>query len=112
MNTFLDLLILVVMVLAAVSLLAVVLMFLVKNPKVRRVCLWIVAALGVYVGYVGVRIMWINSAGQTALAVLLALVGIGAVVLERVSRGNEKRFLIARIMASAALVAGMLNAFM
>ena len=111
MTTFLDLLIVVVMALAAVGLVAMVLMFLVKNRKISQVCLWIVAALGVYMGYVGVRIMWINSSAQSLLAVLMALTSIGALVLERLSRHNSKQFRLAQIMASAALIVGMLNAF-
>lgn len=112
MNTFLDLLIVVVLALAAVSLVAMVLMFLVKNRKVSRVCLWIVAALGIYMGYVGLRIMWVNSAAQSALAVLMALAAIGSIVMERLSRENRKMYLVAQIMASAALIVGMFNAFM
>lgn len=112
MDTFLDLLIVVVLGLAAVSLVAIVLMFLVKNTKVRRVCLWLVAALGVYIGYVGIRINCFGFLPEMLLAGAMALAGIGAVVLERLSKGDEKQFLIARIMASAALVVGLLNAFM
>lgn len=112
MNTFLDLLIVVVMVLAVVSLVAMVLMFLVKNRKVSRVCLWIVAALGIYMGYVGLRIMWVNSLAQSALAVMMALTAIGSIVLERLSRDNYKMYLTAQIMASAALIVGMFNAFL
>ena len=111
MITSLDLLIVVVLALAAVSLLAMVLMFLVKNRKVSRVCLWIVAVLGIYMGYVGFRIMWINSAVQAALAVLMGLTAAASIVLERLSRDNPKIHLIAKIMASAALVIGMFNAF-
>ena len=111
MDTFLDLLIVVVMALSAVSIIATALMFLVKHTGVRRVCLWIVAALSVYMGYVGLRIMWINSTEQSLLAVLAALAGIAAIVLERLSKGSGKRFLTARILASAALAVGMLNAF-
>ena len=111
MDTFLDLLIVVVLALAAVSLVAMALMFLVKNAKVRRVCLWIVAALGIYMGYVGARINFPGFMPEVIIAGAMALAAIGAVVLERLSKGNEKKFLIARIMASAALVAGMLNAF-
>ena len=88
------------------------LMFLVKNKKVKRVCLYLVAALGVYMGYVGFRIMWVNSLAQTGLAVALALAAIGAVVLERLSKGSEKKFLLSQVLASAALVIGMFNAFM
>ena len=112
MVTFLDLLVVVVMVLCAVSLVAMALMFLVKNKKVKRICLYLVAALGVYMGYVSFRIMWVNSLAQTGLAVALALAAIGAVVLERLSKGSEKKFLLSQILASASLVLGMFNAFM
>ena len=111
MNTFLDLLILVVMVLAAVSLVAMVLMFLVKNKVVKRICLYLVAGLGIYVGYVGLRILWPMFPGQSLIAVLVAMTAIGSVVLERLSRNNKKLFLTAQILASAALFVGMLNAF-
>ena len=112
MNTFLDLLIVVVLALTAVSLVAMVLMFLVKNRKVSQVCFWIIAALGIYMGYVGLRIMWVNSLAQSALAVLMALIAIGSIVLERLSRDNHKMYLAAQIMASTALIVGMFNAFM
>lgn len=111
MNTFLDLLIVVVLALAAVSLVAMVLMFLVKNKTVKRICLYLVAALGIYMGYVGLQILWPGFVGQCAIAVLGALTSIGAMVLERLSRDNHKKFLLAQIMASAALIVGMLNAF-
>ena len=111
MTTFLDLLIVVVMAMAAVSLVAMALMFLVKNRKISQVCLWIVAALGIYMGYVGLRIMWVNSAAQSLLAVLMALTAVGALVFERLSRNNSKQFRLAQIMAAVALIVGMFNAF-
>ena len=112
MITFLDLLVVVVMVLCTVSLVAMALMFLVKNKKIKRLCLYLVAALGVYMGYVGCRILWPGFLSQVILAVAMALTGIGAVVLERVSKGSEQKFLLAQVLASAALVIGMFNAFM
>ena len=45
------------------------------------------------------------------IAVLAAMASIGSVVLERLSRDNKKLFLTAQIMASAALLVGMFNAF-
>lgn len=111
MYTALDLLIIVVMALAAASLLALALMFLIKHAKVRRVCFWIVALLAVYVGYVGIRIHFPGFMLQMLLAGGLALTAVGAVVLERLSKDSEKKFLLARILASVALVAGMFNAF-
>lgn len=110
MNTFLDLLIVVAMVLLAASLVSVALMFLVKNKTVKRVCLWIVAALGIYMGYVGLRIMGTTFMGQALLALLMALVAIGAVVLERLSKNHPKLFLTAQIASAVALFVGMANA--
>lgn len=111
MNTFLDLLILFVMVFAAVSLVAMLLMFLVKNKVVKRICLYLVAALGIFVGCVGLRILWPNFLGQSGVAVLTVLAAVGSVVLERLSRDSGKRFLTAQILATAALVVGLFNAF-
>lgn len=111
MTTFLDLLILVVLALAAVSMVAMVLMFLVRNRTVRRVCLYIVAALGIYMGYVGFQILWPGFAYQAALAILAALASVGAVVLERVGRDSSRKRLTAEVMASVSLIVGMLNAF-
>lgn len=108
----LDLLVVVFMILAAASLLAMVLMFLIKNKYVRRVCLYIVAALGLYIGYVGIRIHFPGFyMGRMVLAGLLALTSVGAFVLERVGHKNPKLFLLARILAAAALVMGIINAF-
>lgn len=112
MGTFLDLLIIVSMVLIASGLLSLVLMFLVKNQKIQRVCFYIAVALSLYAGYVGVQINWLDFGGQAVLAVVLALVSVGALVLERIKKSDDKMFLCARIAASAALVAGIVNALL
>lgn len=112
MFTYLDLLIVVVMALAAASLLALALMFLVKNRTAQRVCFYIVAALGVYIGTVGFRINWPGFTIQVGLAVVLALACVGAVALERLKKDDERMFRLARIMAAVGLVAGMANAFL
>ena len=111
MTTFLDLLILVVLALAAVSLIATVLMFLVKNKTVKRVCLYLAAALGIYVGGVGLYILWPMYLGQSVIALLTILTAVGAVVMERLSKERRAMFLTAEIMAAAALFVGMINAF-
>lgn len=112
MFTSLDLLIIVSMALIAASFLSVVLMFLIRNIKVQRVCFWITAALGVYIGYVGIRITCMDFDGQAILAAAMALVSIGAFALERVRKGNDKMFLYARIAAASALIIGTANALL
>ena len=112
MFTFLDLLIIVSMVLIAASFLSLVLMFLIRNQKVQRVCFYIAVALSLYIGYVGVRVNWQGFEGQAILAAVLALVSIGAFVLERVKKNNDKVFLYSRIAAAVALVIGTANALL
>lgn len=112
MVTFLDLLVVVSMVLMASSFLSLLLMFLVKNKKVQRVCFYISVALSLYVSYVGFRINGLGFFEQAILAVLLGLVSIGAVVLERVKKNDDKMFLTARLATLGALVIGLINALM
>lgn len=109
--TSLDYLILAAAGLAAAGLLGMALMFFSKNEKVKHISFYAASALGVYLGYVGVRIMWMNSMAQSVLAVLLALISIGALVLVQVKGNNRKVFQIARTMSSLAVVVGMMNAF-
>jgi len=110
MFTFLDLLVIVSMLLIAASLVSLVLMFLIRNKTVRRVCFYLAVALSVYIGFVGVRINWPGFTGQAVLAVVMALISAAALVLERVRKNDEKWFLAARIAAAAALVIGTANA--
>lgn len=112
MFTFLDLLLVVGMVLIASSLLCLVLMFAIRNKTVKRVFFYITVGLGLYIGYVGARINWLDFAGQMVIAVLLALVGVGALVLSLVRKNDDKAFLIARLMSGAALIAGVANALL
>lgn len=112
MITFLDLLVIVSMALIAASLLALVLMFLVRNHTVRRVCFYITVALSLYIGYVGIRINWPDFFGQAVLAAVLALISVAALVLERVRKNDDKIFLYSRIAAAAALALGVVNALL
>ena len=48
---------------------------------------------------------------QVIPAVLMALTGIGALALERLSKDSGRKLLIAKIAASIALVVGMFDAF-
>ena len=113
MFTSLDLLIIVFMALAAMTLLSLALMFLIRNTTARRVCFYVASALGLYVSWVGFRI---GIAGvfpiQIAVGIVTALLCIGAFVLERVCKGNPKAFLAARILSAAALVIGFFNAIL
>lgn len=106
----LDLLVIVGLALAVAGLLSVCLMFLVKNRRFRQICLYFAAALGVYIGTVGLRILWLDYPGQASVSAVLMLGCVGAVVLERLSKGDEKKFLLARILAAVGVVLGFIVA--
>ena len=111
MFTSMDLLIIVVLALFAAGIAALALMFLLKNNTAKRICLYIVAALGLYIGYAGAYINYPGFMTQVVLAVLFALAGAAAVVIERIKK-SETAPLLSRVIAAAALVLGMANAFL
>ena len=106
--TFLDLLVIVSGGLATAGLLVLVAMFLLKSEKARRVCLYIAAALGVYLGYVGYRVNAMSFGAGSIIALVLALAAVGAVVLDRLVARRD----IPRIVAAVSVVGGMMNAFL
>lgn len=112
MFTFLDLLVVVFLVVAALGLLSVCLMFLTRNRVIQRICIYVAAALGLFAGYASVETFGSLFPGQMMVGVALALVGVAAVVLERMSKGNEKMFNLARILAAVSAVLGIVNAFL
>ena len=90
MLTSLDWLIIVFMGLTAATLLSLCLMFLLRNKTGKRVCLYIVSALALFVSYVA---LYIGLAGwfpgQIFFGALTALAAVGAVVLDIVSKNSE-----------------------
>ena len=113
MFTSLDLLVVVFMALSAAPLLSLCLMLLLKNKTAKRVFFYIVSALGLYLSWVGFRIGFGGMFPiQMAIGILTALICIGAFVLERVKKGNDKAFFIARMMSAATLLIALWNAIL
>ena len=108
----LELLIIVAMVLIAASLLALCLMFLVRNQRIKKVSFYIVAALGIYMGYIGFRIGSFLFLGQTVMGIVVAAAGAAAIALAVVGKNNERMVKIAQLVAVAALLVGFINAFL
>lgn len=113
MFTSLDWLIIVGMGLVAASLLALCLMFLLKNKLGKRICFYGVAALALCVSFIAFEIGlggWFE--GQMFFGALTALSAVGAIVLDFIGKNNEKYRKIARIVAAAALIVGFANALL
>lgn len=112
MFTSLDLLVLVFLAIAASTLLSLCLMFLIRNKIAKRIFFYVTLALGLFTAWGGFSIGFVGwFPGQIALSAVVVLMCVGAFVLERVCKKNDKMFLIARITSAAALVIGILNAF-
>ena len=112
MTTFLDLLVVVAWGLVAAGVLVLAVLFLVKNDRVRRACLYIAAGLGMYLGYVGFRVNAMSDGIGGLLALVLALVGLGAVVLDRfLSQEASFRKFIPQLAAAVSVLGGLANAF-
>lgn len=113
MLTSLDWLVIAFMGLAVLTLLSLCLMFLPKNKKVKRIVTYIAVALALYMAGVGLHIGFLGwFVTQIALGIITVLMSIGAVVLDILSKGNEKMLRISRIVAAAALVLGFANALL
>ena len=106
--TFLDLLVVVSGGVAAAGVLVLAAMFLLKSERARRVCLYIAAGLGLYMGYVGYRINAMSFGSGSMIALVLALGSAAAVVLDRFL---DRKF-VPRMVAAVSLVGGMMNAFL
>lgn len=113
MFTSLDLLVIVFLILAVVTVLSLALMFLIRNRTAKKVFFYITTALSLYIAWVGFRI---GLGGyfliQMAAGIVASLMSIGAFVVQIVNKDNEKMFLIARIISAAALVLGFFNAIL
>lgn len=107
----LDLMIVVFMIVSVMSLLSLGLMFLVRSSQVKKICFYIVAALGIYIGSVGIRIGKFVFPVQTAVGVIVAVVSVVAIVLVVTNKDDKKKFQMAQLMAAAALICGFVNAF-
>ena len=112
MPNSLDLLVIVSVALAAVSLLSLCLLFLIRNPRIKALFFYIVAALGICTGYIGFRIGAFLFPAQTAVGVAVAVVSTAAIALFATGRNSERRTKIAQFAASGSLLIGFANAFL
>lgn len=104
-----DLMIIIVLAVAAAGLLALSLMFLSKNEKLKKVFTYIAGAIGIYASSIGVSIGWPYFMGQAVAGITLIAVGAAAIVMAIIAKDNVKKNRIARILAAASLVLGMAN---
>ena len=112
MITFLDLMVIIALVLLGGSIVAALLMFLLKNKKAKKVFLYISLVLALYLASIGLRIGFLGYfESQMFLSFIVILLVVGSIVLDVLSKKNEKFPLISRVVALIAVVFGFLSAF-
>lgn len=110
MMTNLDLLVIVFMAMTAVTLLAIVLMFLVKHPVVKKVSFWFLALQGMLLAVLNHLMTPLEFTGELALGWGLGGLSVAALLMSLLSK-NEKTHKIARILVAVAAVVGMVSTF-
>ena len=96
---------------SAASLLAVCLMFILKNKMARKIIFFFLTVQGMLVSALNALMTPFTYPGKLALGWGLGAVSVAALLLELCGKG-EKKSLIARIMVTASVVLGMINAFL
>ncbi len=110
MMNSLDLLVIVFMAMSAVSLLAVCLMFLMKNETVKKACFWLLTLQGLLVSWLNAMMTPLGFPGELAFGWIFGGMSVAALLLALLGKG-EKHIRLARILAAASVVLGMINAF-
>lgn len=110
MITALDALVLVFMGMSALSLLAICLMFLIRKDLVKKICFYFLALDGMAVSVMNALMTPGTFPGELAIGWGLGALSIVALLLQ-VCGKDEKRFMIARILVTVSVIAGMFNAF-
>ncbi len=94
-----------------ISIVAVALLYLSKNDKLKKVLLYFLSAWSVVVAYCGVLSTGGFAFSDGLFSIVFGLIGITAPFIQLISK-NENRFQIARILVTISVVAGMVDCFL
>ena len=107
----LDALIIAFMIMSLVSMIGVILIYLVKNEKMKKGLLNFLTVWGMIIAYCGVRSTPSYMISSTIVTWAIGALSVVALLIQLCSK-NENRFKIARILATVSVVAGMIDCFM
>ena len=107
----LGLLVITFMVMSLVSVVGVILLYAVKNEKVKKGMFYFLAIWGMIVAYCGVLSTPGYMLGETIISWALGGLSVVALLIQLCMK-KEKRFQIARVLVTISVVAGMIDCFM
>ncbi len=107
----LALLVIAFMVMSVISIIGVALLYLIKNEKIKKGIFYFLVAWGMVIAFFNIKSIPIYMTGEILLAGALGAVGVAALVIQLVSK-KEKKFQVAKILATVSVVVGMIDCFM
>lgn len=107
----LALLVIAFMVMSLVSVVGVILLYAVKNTKVKKGMFYFLAIWGMIIAYCGVLSTPAYMLSEVVISWLLGGLSVVALLIQLCMK-NEKRFQIARVLVTISVVAGMIDCFM
>ncbi|MBR6700266.1 MAG: hypothetical protein IKL72_00890 [Firmicutes bacterium] len=103
-------LVLTFIVMSVISVIGIILMFLVKNEKVKNGLFYFMTVWGMIVAYCNASGLPENWTGAIALAWGLGAMSVAALLVQLCMKG-EKKFLISRLLVTVSVAAGVLDCF-
>lgn len=107
----LALLVITFMVMSLVSVVGVILLYATKNEKIKKGMFYFLAIWGMIIAYCGVLSTPDYMLGEIIISWLLGGLSVIALLIQLCTK-KEKRFLIARILVTISVVAGIIDCFM
>lgn len=94
-----------------VSIVAVALLYLSKNDKVKKGLLYFLSVWAVILSYCGVLSTPEYLMTEILISLAWGVMGIAGLLTQLISK-NENKFQIARVLITIAIIAGMIDCFM
>ena len=96
---------------SVISIIALVLIYFLKNEKVKKGLLYFLSVWGIIIAYCGVLSTPGYMTGEILITVLIGTLAAIAFLMQKFSK-KENKFQIARILVSISVVAGMIDCFL
>lgn len=106
----LDLLIIVFGVMCVVSILAVLIMFLIKDERKKKGIFYFLVIWGLYITSWNVRTLTLSMTNEYIIAFGIGALSLVALLINLLGK-SAKAFKIAQILAAVSVVAGMIDTF-
>lgn len=111
MLTSLDALIITFYAMSVITVLSIILLFVMKNPKMKKGIFYFLCVWGMIVAYCNVLSTPPSWLGEKVIALGWGSLSVAALLVNLCSK-NEKKDSISRILVAASVIGGMIDCFL